>query len=205
MSGYPAARPRFAHDGFGLLVGDRASEPPEGFPAAGQSRADRSDRHIKNRGNLFVPHPFQSDEQNDRALFFRKPSNRALQITQFEPPPLLWRTAQHRLGFDQGNRGAFPHRTPDVIYILIMQDREQPSAKIGSLLPQVDLAERARQAILYEIVGDDHVARKCPCVPPQARDFGFDSVVSIGHRQSPCSFQSAATADPTGPNVLGEA
>jgi hypothetical protein len=46
-----------------------------------------------------------------------------------------------------------------MIYILVVQDGKQPRAKIGSLLPKMQLAESAGQAVLYEIIGAHNVAR----------------------------------------------
>ena len=71
-----------------------------------------------------------------------------------------------------------------MVYILIVQDREQPGAQIRSFLPKMQFAESAGQAILYKIIGGDDVARQSPRVAPKARDFGFDLPVSVGHSRS---------------------
>jgi len=46
-----------------------------------------------------------------------------------------------------------------MIHILVVQDGEEPSAKIGSLLPKMQFTKSTGQAVLYEIVGADNVAR----------------------------------------------
>jgi hypothetical protein len=86
-------------------------------------------------------------------------TDRALQVTQLKALTLLWRAAQHRLGFVQRHCGAFPYCAPDIIYMLVVQDGKQPRSKIRSLLPKMQLPKSAGQAVLYEIIGADNVAR----------------------------------------------
>jgi hypothetical protein len=62
-----------------------------------------------------------------------------------------------------------------------MEDREQPSPQIGSILPEVELAERSGETVLHQIVRRRDIARQCPRVAPQTRDLGFDALVDIGH------------------------
>ncbi len=61
-----------------------------------------------------------------------------------------------------------------MVNVLVVQDREQPSPQIGTLLPQMQFAEGARQAILNEIVGGDDIAGQCARIAAKARNLGFD-------------------------------
>ena len=47
----------------------------------------------------------------------------------------------------------FADRAPDVVDMLVVQDRKEPGAQIGPGLPEMLLGDRAGQAALDEIVG----------------------------------------------------
>jgi hypothetical protein len=49
----------------------------------------------------------------------------------------------------------------------------------------MQLAERAGEAILDEVVGGEDVPRQCPRVATKAGYFGFDLPVDIGHEMLP--------------------
>jgi hypothetical protein len=78
-----------------------------------------------------------------------------------------------------------------------VEDREQPRPQIRSLLPQVELSERAGEAILYEVIRRGDVARQGAGIASQARDFGFDSAMDFGHENSSALTPAGAAADPT--------
>jgi hypothetical protein len=43
------------------------------------------------------------------------------------------------------------------------------------------LAQGARQTILHEIIGRADVPGQRSSIPPEARDFGFDPPINVGH------------------------
>jgi hypothetical protein len=54
--------------------------------------------------------------------------------------------------------------------------------QIGAPLPEVELRQRAGQAVLNEIVGEYNVTRQRPRVAPKARDhLGLDRLMRIRH------------------------
>jgi hypothetical protein len=56
----------------------------------------------------------------------------------------------------------------------------------------MQFGERAGQAILNEIVGRRDIAAQRPSITPQARDFGFDTLVQTVHK----GLLSTAEANP---------
>jgi hypothetical protein len=56
----------------------------------------------------------------------------------------------------------------------VVQDSEEPRAKIGSFLPQVDFAERAGKTVLDQIIGSDGIPHQGARITPQTRNHGFD-------------------------------
>src|SRR5215471_12622860 len=50
------------------------------LPAAGQARPNRADRHAEDVGRLVVAQPFESDEQDDLALFAAQLRERILEL-----------------------------------------------------------------------------------------------------------------------------
>src|SRR6185437_7088435 len=84
-------------------------------------------------------------------------------------------------GLAESDGRTFAHGAAYVIYVLVMEDREEPGPKIRSLLPEMQLAEGAGEAILNEIVSRGDVASQRAGVSPQTRDLGFDAPINVGH------------------------
>ena len=108
----------------------------------------------------------------------------AFEIAQFQALALVRRPGQHRLGLAEPDRRALAHRAAHLVDVLVVEDREQPSPQIGSLLPQMQLAERPRQTILHQIVRRRDIARQCASVAPQPRDLGLDALIDIAHENA---------------------
>ena len=68
----------------------------------------------------------------------------------------------------------FPGISPDVIDVLIVHDREQPSPKISAGLPEFFLDKRAAERVLHQIVCPLAIARERPRIASQPRDLLFD-------------------------------
>jgi hypothetical protein len=49
----------------------------------------------------------------------------------------------------------------------------------------VQLAEGARETILYQIVGGRHITGKGAGIAPEAWDLGLDVPIDVGHENSP--------------------
>ena len=177
----PARQIRARHDRLGLAVGDDAHQPAQRLAAARQARADGADRDAHHLGDLLVAHPFETDEQDHRALLLGQPGEGAVEVAQFERAALIRGSGQRRLGFVDRDRRAFTHRAADLIDVLVVQDGEEPCPQIRAFLPQVQLCQPAHQAILNEIVGGCRIAGQRASVAPQARNFGFDLPTEVGH------------------------
>ena len=91
-------------------------------------------------------------------LLFWKFGNRALEIAQFEPLSLLGRSCQQGFIIAQSDGSAFSYRPSNIINVLIMQYREQPSSQVCPFLPQMQFSEGASQTILDEIVGGGDIS-----------------------------------------------
>src|SRR5262249_61690382 len=89
-----------------------------------------------------------------------------------------------RLGLADPALCATARGAAHLLDVLVVQDREQPRAKIGAVLPQMKLAEGPRQTILDEIVRRGDITRQCPGVPPQPRDLGLDALMDIAHENA---------------------
>ena len=48
----------------------------------------------------------------------------------------------------------------------------------------MQLAERTRETILYQIVGGRHVTREGASIAPEAWDLGLDVPIDVGHENS---------------------
>ncbi len=142
-----------------IIVRLDADELAESLTPAGETRTNGSDRHIENSRNLLVAHALQTDEQDGGLLLFGKLCDRALEIAQFKPLSLLGWSSQQRFIIAQADGGALSDRSSNIIHVLIMQYREQPSTQISAFLPQMQFAEGAGQTILDKIVGSGHISR----------------------------------------------
>src|SRR5215472_17924848 len=68
-----------------------------------------------------------------------------------------------------------------VVDILIVHDREEPSADVAALLPEMSLGDPADERVLHEIIRANAVPRQCPRVAPKSRNLFFDETVKFGH------------------------
>ena len=93
-----------------------------------------------------------------------------------------WRHSQRRCDVLHRYHHAFAHRAADLVYILIVQDREEPSGQIGPRYPEVLFDNGANEAALHEIVGSRRVASERPSVSSQPRNFILQKQVKIAHR-----------------------
>src|SRR5437764_4320690 len=161
--------------------------------AARQPRADSADRYAEDFGHLLVAHALETDEQDDLALLLRQPRHGGLQIAQLQHGDGIGLHGQHRRHFFDGDIDALAHRAPDVVDMLIVQDREQPGPQIGAGLPQMLFGDRAGQAALDEIVGPRHIPCQRACIAAQPGDFDLEQPSEVVHMYSsslvsrPCS------------------
>ena len=58
------------------------------------------------------------------------------------------------------DRCGFSNVSPDIINVLIVHDREQPSPKISAGLPEFFLDKRAAERVLHQIIGLLAIARE---------------------------------------------
>src|SRR5438105_14195552 len=151
------------------------------FTAARQARPDRADRNVEPRGHLLVAHPFETDEKNDLPLLFRPQPDRPFEVAQLQASAGSRRHRQHRRDVLHRYHHAFAHRAADLVYILIMQDREEPGAQISSRFPEMLLGNCADEAALHEIVGSGGIPSEGPSVPPQPRNFILQKPGKIAH------------------------
>jgi hypothetical protein len=162
-----------------MPTGKELGHHSQALPTARDSRADRPDGEVPQRCDFVVSHALQSDEQNYRSLLLGQFGESAFQIAKLEPQGLIGRERQAGVTFLQFDAGALACVTASVADVLMVQDSEQPGPKIGSLLPQVDLTERAGEAVLDEVVGRDDVTRQHPSVARQARNQACNLLVKV--------------------------
>src|SRR5215472_455320 len=62
------------------LIRAHVEQTAQPLPAAGQARPNRADRHAEDVGRLVVAQPFESDEQDDLALFAAQLRERILEL-----------------------------------------------------------------------------------------------------------------------------
>ena len=162
---------------------DRARQVAQGFTAAREPRTDGPYRDIENRGDLSVAHSLQADEQDHRPLRTREFSNSTPKIAQLEPPSLLRGSGELWIALTQSDGHSFPRRPPNVIDVLVVKYREQPRPQVCSLLPKMQSAEGTGQALLYEIVRCNEIARQRAGIASQAGNFGFNVPIWVGQRE----------------------
>ena len=68
--------------------------------------------------------------------------------------------------------------------MLVVEDREEPGAKVGTGLPQVLLRDGAFEAALNEIVGAFDIMGERTRIAPQPWDLFFEQLSEIVHRTS---------------------
>jgi hypothetical protein len=111
-------------------------QPPQLVTSPGQTRAHSADRHAEDRGDLVVTHPFEADEQDHLALFLRQLADRPFEIAQLQCGDRVGLDRQYRRYLFHRDTDPFAGRTPDVVDILVVQDREEPGPQIGAGLPE---------------------------------------------------------------------
>ena len=68
------------------------------------------------------------------------------EVTQLQGRHYIRLNRQLR-GFAELDAAGFAHRAPDIVDMLIVQDREQPSAQIGAGLPKMLFGDRAARQL----------------------------------------------------------
>ena len=99
-------------------------------------------------------------------------------------------------------RTLFAHRAPYVIDVLVMHYGEEPSADIGARLPQMSLGDPAHERVLHEIVSPIAVARECPRIAAESRDFMFEEAMKFGHPGDSRRCEHCGWLRPYAPNVI---
>jgi len=94
----------------------------------------------------------------------------------------------------------FAGRAPDVVDILVVQDREEPGAQIGAGLPEMLFGNRPGQAALDEIVGSRHIPGQGTRIAAQPRNLCLKQPAEIVHREPHRCF---ARPRATGGSTLG--
>jgi hypothetical protein len=107
-----------------MPTGEKPCHGPQGFAAAGDARADRSNREIYDRRGFVILHAVQSHEQNDPSLLRRQSVDGALEVAHLQAGGLIRRATYARgirLQFDAGPLARVAASEADM---LIVQDRE---------------------------------------------------------------------------------
>src|SRR6516164_11713982 len=114
----------------------------------------------------------------------------AVELVQLPRSRRIGRGDERRRHLIDVDSRVFAHVAPYIINVLIMHYREEPSADIGALLPEMSLGDAAQKRVLHEIVRPIAVARERPRVATarerpriatQSRDLLFDEAVKFGH------------------------
>jgi hypothetical protein len=148
--------------------------------AAREARAHRADGYFEDRGHFLVRHAFEPDEKDYFALLRLQLAKRGFEVTQLQGRHYIRLNRQLR-GFAELDAAGFAHRAPDIVDMLIVQDREEPGAQIGAGLPQMLFGDRAGEATLDEIVGPRHIPRQRPRIAAQPGNFRFEQPSVVGH------------------------
>ncbi len=98
------------------------------------------------------------------------------EIAKFQTLDLVW---FERLIGIPWRKLAFARRAAHLADVLMMYDREEPGAKIGSEAPQMNFRERPAQRLLNQILGIDPVMGQRHGVPRQTRDKRLDLLVKV--------------------------
>jgi hypothetical protein len=140
--------------------------PAQRAAAAREPRHDGADRHALDPRRLGIAQPLEAHQQQRLALLARHLGERPHEIAHFEPRLLLGPggglTRRHGLG---RRRRAAAH----VVDMDVVQNGKEPSAQIAARLPEMGARERAREAILHEVVDIAGVAQQAPRVAAQRR------------------------------------
>jgi hypothetical protein len=83
----------------------------------------------------------------------------------------------------------------NLVDVAVSQDDEQPGPQVGAGCPAVDLADRARKALLDQIVGAVGFAREVARIATQPGNFGLDEIDRPLHMPSLARAVVAAAAD----------
>ena len=83
------------------------------------------------------------------------------------------------------DRVAYANLVTNLIDVLIVQDRKQPSPQIGALLPQMQLGKSTHEGFLDEVVGGRHIVDQRTGIAPQSRDLSFEILIGICHEWRP--------------------
>jgi hypothetical protein len=130
---------------------------------------------------LLIAHAFEPHEKNDFALVLGNLSQRALQFAQLTRPGRIGRRDQALRTFVQLDGRVIAHEAPDLVYVLIMHNREEPGAQIAARLPQVFFLNSASECVLNEIVGVNRVPGQGAGVASQPRDFLLETMMEVAH------------------------
>src|SRR5206468_8175318 len=73
------------------------------------------------------------------------------------------------------------HRTPHHVDVVIVHDREEPSANIGAGLPKMGFGNCAQQRFLHEIVCAIGTPSERPRIAPKSRNLSLDETIKFRH------------------------
>src|SRR5690242_21744402 len=98
--------------------------------AAREARAHGADRYFENGGHFLVRHAFEPDEKDYFALLRLQLAKRGFEVTQLQGRHYIRLNRQLR-GFAELDAAGFAHRAPDIVDMLIVQDRRSEERRVG--------------------------------------------------------------------------
>jgi len=158
----------------GMPPGEESCEDTQAFATARNSRADGPDWDVCDRRGFVVSHPFQSNEEDCRPLLLRQFGEGALQIAELQTRNLIRRERRPRTALLQFNTDSLARCPANKTDMAMVQDGEQPGAKIGSFFPQVNFPEGMPKAILHELVSGADITSQGARVTRETGNQNFD-------------------------------
>jgi hypothetical protein len=129
---------------------------------ARQAGADGADWNTENRGDLFVAHTLEPEEQDYLALSLRQAGDSPFEVAQLQSSPDIIGGGDGHIFDRDGN--PFARRAADIIDVLVVKNGKEPGAQIGSWLPQMLLGDGAKEAALHQVIGPRCIVGQSPRV-----------------------------------------
>jgi hypothetical protein len=105
------------------------------FAAARQARAHSADWHAQNLRSRLIGHPFETDKQDDFALFVREAGKGALEFAQLAGCRGVRRRNERRRHLFNIDGCLLSHGVADHVHVLVVHDGEKPGPDVRAGLP----------------------------------------------------------------------
>ena len=149
---------------------------------ARQPRHHRAHGDRQHLGGLGVAQALEADQQDDLALLAGEQLQRPVEIAAAGPVGRRRRLIHTHAVEAHVRRPA--RLAPQAVDMQVVQDGEQPLARVVALAPLLEPSQRPLQRVLDQIVGLAVVARERPRVAAQPRDLGSHGIAARGHAHS---------------------